>query len=324
MEFQDPVVQQEEIQEIQPDKKHDKTSTEENVEKLEEEIDVVYSIVETNLKNLWNKTSEEAKVVNEKYNETKDQLLQQLNKLKISPTVENLKSIETQFSNLNLDNQYLTKLKQNVENLDQIDISGKANNALDLLDSHLEQVENKAINYVKSFGSFWSSVISVEDPKQKIPAKDNETTLFKSSIKYGTSRYDQDLYKLHTESEYYLKDDKIDNFNPDDKTDEISNLLSKYPELNQLMNDLVPIKISYAQFWYHYFNQRLVIEKDEQIRKKLTETHDEAEEFDWDDDEEEGEEEEEEETETGDDTKDDDEKKPNKNLEPSDETDDWE
>lgn len=294
MEFQDPLVQE------TTETPHDKTTTEQTVEKLELEIDLVYSTIETNLSSLWNKTSTEAKTINDKYLEQhKQQLLQQLTKLKENPIKDNLKGIEEQLKGLNIDTSVLGKVKESVskvgvlQNINAEDISKQANNALDTLDSHLEQVEATALGYVKALGSFWGRVVSVEPEVKESPkeTKEPKETLFVSPMKYGTSRYDQDLYKLHTDASGY-KDSVGATFNVESRTDEIAELLKKYPQLNELMHEIVPVKLAYPTFWYQYFEQLRVIQHDDDVRKKLTENDDGEEEFDWD-----------EEEETGDDTK---------------------
>lgn len=81
--------------------------------------------------------------------------------------------------------------------------------------------------------------------------------------------------KLHTTEEFYLSDElddenEIKNFNADEKTKEISDLLEKYSTtLTKTMNELVPVKIAYNLFWYRYFKQENKLKEHEKKRKEL-------------------------------------------------------
>lgn len=152
-----------------------------------------------------------------------------------------------------------------------------ASNTLDSLDSTLELVEKQAGKYVTQLTSFFSGMVSV-NPGDLQPDESTET-LFKTPLNpkenYGTSRYDNDLYNLHTTASIYTSDEadseeEIKKFNADAKTAEISKLLKDYPNtLTKLMNDLVPVKISYELFWYRYFKAEAKLKESEKKRKEL-------------------------------------------------------
>ena len=275
--------------------------TEEAVHKLEDEIDQAYTAVETRFAGLWSSASKNANELQEKYKleEHKNQLLEQLSSAKTNinnraKVTENLGQIEEQ----------LKALSGHIPEVDLKNLQQHASSTLDTLDSTLELVEKQAGKYVTQLTSFFSGMVSV-DPGQQQQDEASET-LFKTPLNtkenYGTSRYDSDLYNLHTTASIYTSDEadseeELKKFNADTKTNEISKLLKEYPNtLTILMNDLVPVKISYELFWYRYFKAEAKLKESEKKRKELLkkketkdviENDDDEEEFTWDDDEEE-------------------------------------
>ncbi|KAK6201478.1 uncharacterized protein RJT21DRAFT_35439 [Scheffersomyces amazonensis] len=315
MEFTDPVVSEKETEQelvsvdstiAEPTKTEQTKKTEEAVEKLESEIDKAYTAVEAKFQDLWSNATKNASGLQDKYklDERRDQLLGQLNVARenlannnnIVAVRDNLKHIEDQLKKVQLPD-----VKIDLKNLQD-----QANTALDSLDATLEQVEKQAGKYVSSFTSFLTSMVSVEAEPN---GNEEKETLFSSSNpissheSYGSTRYDNDLFKLHTSESAYISSDldiksEVEAFNADSKTDEISKLLEKYPNtLTKTMNDLVPVKISYNLFWYRYFKNDQKLRDSEQKRKQLlldgksgsTESKgdEEDEDFTWDDDEEE-------------------------------------
>ncbi|EGW32661.1 uncharacterized protein SPAPADRAFT_61723 [Spathaspora passalidarum NRRL Y-27907] len=283
---------------------HVESKTEEAIEKLQEDIDKVYNSIQDKFQGLWSTTAKSAGEIQEKYklDEYKQNLINQLNTTRESikgstPSAaisENLKSIEEQVKNIKLDG-----VKQELDVL-----STQANHALDALDSQLEKVENVAGKYLSSFASYFTkNVISItpETTPQPEPAK--EEVLFSSPLtnNYGTSRYDNDLFKLHTSKQYFLSNEldkaaEIEKFKADEKTKVISDLLEKYPNtLTKTMNELVPVEISYNLFWYRYFKnedklkdleqKRKALLKEEEVELSEDKDEEEDEEFTWDDDE---------------------------------------
>lgn len=297
MEFFDPIVAQEEL----PNKEGDeKSKTEEATQKLEGEIDKAYIALEGRVSEWWKSASNSANGLQEKYqvDEYRKQLLEKLENARHSidsrtKVGENLANLEDQ----------LKTLSKGISDVDMSDIQKTASTALGALDSGLEQVEQHAGKYYNLFASFLSGIVSVssEERPQTEPEVFFKTPL-QDSEAYGTSRYGADLFKLHTSPDIYLSEDKddkaeLEQFKVQDKTNEISDLLKNYPNtLEKLMNDLVPIKVSYELFWYRYFKVEAEIKDAEQKRKDLLSREKEAvssskedDQFDWDDDDDEDE-----------------------------------
>lgn len=298
MEFYDPIVAQEELPKTESTNDN---KTEEAVHKLEDEIDHAYSAVEAKFSTLWASASKNATDLQEKYklDEHKKQVLDQLNSAK-----ENINNRAKVKENLGQIEDQLKNLTTHMPEVDVKNLQTQATNALGSLDSTLELVEKQAGKYANQFATFFSGIVSVNLDAQASGTE--KETIFKSPLNnkenYGTSRYENDLYHLHTTPTIYTTDelddnDEIKKFSAESKTDEISDLLKKYPEtLTKLMNDLVPVQISYERFWYRYFKTETKLKESEQKRKDLLnkrekkgkdEADEDDEDFTWDDDEEE-------------------------------------
>lgn len=281
--------------------------TEETVQQLEAQVDKAYTAVETQVAGLWKNASSQASELQEKYKleEHRKQLVERLNSTATTINQkahlkENLQQIEDQLKSLSL------KIPKDI---DLKSLQEQANNALDTLDSKLEIVEREAGKYVSLFASFFSGIVSVgvDNVKEPVVGKSDSNeepeTLFstRNVQSYGTSRYDADLLKLHTTATYFTEGTTTDGFKVESKTEEISNLLSKYPDtLEKLMNKLVPVEVSYETFWNRYFTADGALKESESKRKELLEKkkstegsddEDDEEEFTWDDDEDEDEDE---------------------------------
>lgn len=283
MEYQDPIIAAEELPSV-PDTATNKTQ--ETVHLLEDEIDKAYTSLETRFQGLFSSVSKNAGELQQKYklDEQRKHVMDQLSQVK------NLSGQEVK-DRLALIEQQIKLI--NVPEVDLKNIQTQANDALDSLDSTLEKVEQQAGKYVSQFTSFFSSMVTIAPEAEKEKEKENETVFSSPLNEYGTSRYDGELYKLHSDESYYLTeevDDNASSFDADGKTLEISGLLKKYPSLTSLMNELVPLKISYNTFWYRYFLQEQKLKQSEQNRKRLLEKKDaqepnDEEEFTWDDEE---------------------------------------
>lgn len=281
MEYQDPTIAAEELPSV-PDT--DSNKTQENVHRLEQEIDKVYTSLESRFQGLFSSVSKNAEEIQQKYklDEQRKHVIDQLSQVK------NLSGQEVK-DRLALIEQQIKLI--NVPEVDLKNIQTQANDALDSLDSTLEKVEQQAGKYVSQFTSFFSSMVTIA-PEQK--EKEKETVFTSPLNEYGTSRYDGELYKLHTDKSHYLSeevDDAAASFDADSKTTEIAALLKKYPSLTTLMNELVPVQLSYNTFWYKYFVNEDKLKQAEQNRKRLLEKKDahepkDEEEFTWDDEEE--------------------------------------
>lgn len=317
MEYTDPVVAREELPESETPV--DATTTETNektqdaIHRLESDIDSAYSSIESKFSALWSSASQNAQGILAKvdFEQRRKELMEQLNAAKANINnnklvQDNVQSIEKQLKTLG------EQVKALETKVDLKKLSTQANSALDTLDSKLEIVEQQAGKYMNQFTSFFSSMIALESSTPS-PAKEQETLFSSSALygaAYGSSRYETDLFKLHTTESYYLDDTKdvaaeLGLFNVEEKTLEIGALLQKYPEtLEKLMNKLVPVQIPYNVFWYRYFKAEAEVKTSEQSRKELLTKKDtskvsspgqgsdeeEDEEFTWDDDEDEDEE----------------------------------
>lgn len=288
MEFIDPVVAEEvPTNEIKSNDNKSEGKTEQAVHQLEDEIDKAYGLVEQKLSSFWLSASKNAGELQDKYHleDRKNDILKQLNaareniddKAKVS---EHLAQFETQFKSLSDQAKEL-----NLELIDLKKLSGQASVYMESLDSKLEIVENKAGEYAGKFASFLTGLVSVTNDDSKT----EQTYKKKSSpfpLEYGSSRYETDLYKLHTSPDQFLDAEEGDGKLIDGKTEEIAQLLAKYEKLTNLMNELVPVKISYNSFWTRYFNLQDELKQQDENRKKLLDKEDE-EDFTWSDDEDE-------------------------------------
>ncbi|KAK6454773.1 uncharacterized protein RJT20DRAFT_51963 [Scheffersomyces xylosifermentans] len=301
MEFADPVVAQEELPKKPEDAPTD-VQTEEKVQKLESEIDRAYTLVESKFQDLWASASKNTTDLQEKYklDEVKQSLLTQLNSAKESLSANNTLNVSENLASIE---EQLKKVKLPEVKVDLKNLQSQANSALDTLDSKLEIVEQQAGKIASSFASFFTNIIAVAP---ETPETNEKETLFSSPginnhENYGNSRYENDLYKLHTTESYYVSPDLDDKdgekYDADTQTKEIAELLEKYPTtLTKLMNEIVPVKVSYNLFWYRYFKNSDKLKESEKKRKELlmrkensqnTNNGDDEEEFTWDDDEEE-------------------------------------
>lgn len=323
MEFTDPVLNQQET----PDKSQEgdngtKLQTQDAIERLEGEIDAAYSMIESKFSSLWANASQSAQGIQEKVNfeNRKKDLINQMNNarqnINNSKVVqENVESIERQLKDLG------DHVKSLEPNIDIKSLSSQANKALDSLDSKLEMVEQQAGKFVSLFASFFSNIITIDNPKEAPNEEEGPVLSLKlPGAAYNSTRFDTDLFKLHTSDSFYLDEAPDDKgcsvFDIENKTDEISELLRKYPDtLEKTMNRLVPVQISYQQFWYRYYKQELKLKENEQSRKELLAKNedgkrlsvehfsddDEEENFTWDDDDDEDDEEEQVDEDGGDD-----------------------
>lgn len=160
--------------------------------------------------------------------------------------------------------------------MDFDNLKEKANQALDELDSKLEKIEHQAGKWVNLFTSFFSTMVSVDEVSDSRQENNNNAEIAQAypGASYGTSRYEMELFKFHTdESLYHPRDGDVnesDRANVQAKTNEISSLLEKYPEtLLRLMKKLVPLKLSYDDFWSQYFAFEQDLKKSERQRKLL-------------------------------------------------------
>ncbi|CAH6720222.1 protein Dos2p [[Candida] jaroonii] len=291
MDFIDPVVQ--------PKADTTADNTPQAVNQLENEIDKAYTTVEKKFADLWTSVGKNTEELQQKYHleEHKNELLKQLNDARANiedktKAKEHLAEFEAKIKSLS---EQIPVKALDLKSIDLKALGTQANGYLDTLDSKLEVVEQQAGKYVSQFTSFLSGIVSVNQDATPPEKEDKEvlfTTKLGSNPNYGTSRYDSDLFKLHTTPELYL-DEKLDgdlkSFDVDSKTKDISDLVARYDNtLHKLMNELVPVKIAYNVFWYRYFKLEDNLKKQDEQRKKLLETKEtkkaEEDDFNWDDD----------------------------------------
>lgn len=144
----------------------------------------------------------------------------------------------------------------------------------------LQRAEDAADEALLRFGGnvrdFLRDAISVAPPSDQ-----DSTVLFESKDSKGkrvihTSRFDAQLHVIHTSTEGFTKDPSLaeyaewtKDFDIEQKTADISDDLTKYPELRTTMEKLVPDQIPYADFWRRYYYLRHGIETAEARRKDL-------------------------------------------------------
>lgn len=278
--------------------------TEEVIHKLENEIESVYNTIESKFSSLWSNASKSAQELQEKMNleQRKNELIELLNNAK--QNVSNNISLHAPTDGETGEEATQAKSLDSGVNFEAI--STRANKALDTLDSKLEVVEQQAGKFMNLFSSFFSGIVAIDQPPKAAPVETEKSQIvsFPNSY-YGSTRYDAELYRLHTtESSYLNNADKgvseLEAFDVLTKTTEISSLLKKYPEtLERLMNQIVPVKISYKEFWFWYFKaedelknneekrRQLLAKKDDESQTEATADadDDDDEEFTWDDDE---------------------------------------
>lgn len=147
----------------------------------------------------------------------------------------------------------------------------------------LQQAEDAADEALLKFGSnvrdFLRDAISIAPPQDSTDG--DNTVLFESKDAQGkrvihTSRFDAQLHVIHTSTESFTKDPDAEEydewtkgFDIEEKTEDISGDLAKYPELRTTMEKLVPDEIPYADFWKRYYFLRHSIETAESRRRDL-------------------------------------------------------
>lgn len=146
----------------------------------------------------------------------------------------------------------------------------------------LQRAEDAADEALLKFGSnirdFLRDAISVAPPDE---STEGSQVMFESKDAQGkrvihTSRFDAQLHVIHTSTESFTKDPSAseyeqwtEDFDIDEKTEDISGDLTKYPELRATMEKLVPDQIPYADFWKRYYFLRHGIETAESRRRDL-------------------------------------------------------
>lgn len=93
---------------------------------------------------------------------------------------------------------------------------------------------------------------------------------------FHTTRLDAQLHAIHTTAASFTEDPQggqwqqwEKEFDIDKQTEAIAKDLDKYEELRNAMEQLVPEKVEYKNFWMRYYFLRKAVEEDEQRRKEL-------------------------------------------------------
>jgi BSD domain len=151
----------------------------------------------------------------------------------------------------------------------------------------LEKAEDAADEALLRFGTnirnFLRDAVSVAPPSEEDSAtgKGRSEILFESKDAAGkrvlhTTRLDAQLHVIHTTPDKFTRDPESsewagfrDGFNIDEQTQRISEDLERYPELRKAMEQLVPEKVEYKDFWCRYYFLRMVLETEEQKRKEM-------------------------------------------------------
>jgi hypothetical protein len=151
----------------------------------------------------------------------------------------------------------------------------------------LERAEDAADEALLRFGAnirnFLRDAVSVAPPSEEESAagKGRSEILFESKDVAGkrvlhTTRLDAQLHVIHTTPDKFTRDPESnewagfrDGFKIDEQTQRVSEDLERYPELRKAMEQLVPEKVEYKDFWCRYYFLRMVLETEEQRRKEM-------------------------------------------------------
>lgn len=150
----------------------------------------------------------------------------------------------------------------------------------------IEKAEDAADEALLRFGSnirnFLRDAVSIAPPEEEgSGSAGSNKVLFESKDAEGrrvihTTRFEAQLHVIHSSLDSFSKDPVSDQwpkwkeeFKIDDSTSDIAADLETYPELRRAMEQLVPEKVDYADFWCRYYFLRLVIETEEKKRKEL-------------------------------------------------------
>ncbi|OBA21201.1 hypothetical protein METBIDRAFT_229670 [Metschnikowia bicuspidata var. bicuspidata NRRL YB-4993] len=241
------------------------------VTRLENDIEDVYTLIESKIATFWRSATRNVHESQEKIiGKSQDNLDQKPNHGK--STAQYIPSKAETLGNTDSDHP----VRSVGPKIDLSSISVLANRALDELDSKLEIVEQKAGNFMSSLTSFFSGSDLSDTQDLHDRHKKNASALpILPGNAYGSSRYDMELFKLHTTPDAFMnasfeEEAELSDFLVDAKTQEISSLLCKYlGTLEKLMNDLVPTQLTYEKFWFRYFKQESKLRAGEQARKML-------------------------------------------------------
>ncbi|XP_044716291.1 BSD domain-containing protein [Hirsutella rhossiliensis] len=162
----------------------------------------------------------------------------------------------------------------------------------------LQRAEDAADEALLRFGGnvrdFLRDAINIAPPEESAPG--SGTVLFESKDAQGrrvihTSRFDAQLHVIHASADRFTEDPSgaefetwaLD-FDVEQRTEDISSDLAKHPELRSTMEQLVPDRVPYVDFWKRYYFFRHGIETAESRRRDLLKAASAEDEVGWDDD----------------------------------------
>lgn len=154
----------------------------------------------------------------------------------------------------------------------------------------IQKAEDAADEALLRFGTnvrdFLREAVSIAPPSDEdaanMQASGESSVLFESKDPttgkrvIHTSRFDANLHVVHSNLDGFLRDPVSPEwegfkktFRIDEKTEDIAMNLEKYPELRRAMEQCVPEKADYGDFWCRYYFYRKAIESEEQKRREL-------------------------------------------------------
>ncbi|KAK9709670.1 BSD domain-containing protein 1 [Basidiobolus ranarum] len=164
-----------------------------------------------------------------------------------------------------------------------------------------------AEQYVSRWGSGLTKLISdaiTIAPSEEEQLEDDSTKkiliMDRKEVQLASIRSKEDTYLADPTTEEAADPEDVkkfeefsENFKVADYTDQITDLLKENPELQELMQQIVPTQVPYEKFWLRYYFRVFEIDEKEELRKQLVNAaiNKDEELFNWDDDEEEEEEE---------------------------------
>ena len=150
----------------------------------------------------------------------------------------------------------------------------------------IEKAEDAADEALLRFGTnirnFLRDAVAIAPPSEDTTAtQSGGDFLFESKDASGkraihTTRFDAQLHVIHITLDSFTQDPVSDEWPTfkkelmiDQKTDDISRDLETYPELRHTMEQLVPEKVEYMDFWCRYYFLRMIVDTQEKERKEL-------------------------------------------------------
>ncbi|KAJ9650377.1 hypothetical protein H2198_010312 [Neophaeococcomyces mojaviensis] len=151
----------------------------------------------------------------------------------------------------------------------------------------VQQAEDAADEALLRFGTnirnFLKDTISITAPDPSADSKSSEVLFESKDATTGkrvihTSRFDAQLHVIHTTLTSFTTDptgsgeeweDWKEGFDVEEKTDDISRDLEKYPELRVAMEKVMGEGVGYKEFWTRYYFMRHIVEMQEVKRREL-------------------------------------------------------